>query len=281
MLARLACVALALAGCADDADPTPLDTQASEHVAAAVVSTAELARLVQPLEASPDLMTTPDAPTQIAAADTAFRALVANPGLCLTITTTSSTIRAVFRNCLVALVFRLNGELNASVVVANNTVESTVSTLGLTLSSTAGSSTLAGTFVLRQPIPTGSAPVEFEGDVEFSNSAGGELTLLLAAQWTVTRVGERSCVDLTGGAELSGNILGELSPISLAGDGVRVCRNECPSAGHVELSYGRGELLVWDYDGTDTTTVIGPRGKTLDVALSCGLRDNGEGGGSD
>ena len=270
---RAACILLVvLVAACPASDDTKDDTRAAAQVASAFDSTGELARLVQPLEASPDLTTTPDAPTQVNAARTAFRALVANPNLCTTIVTTANSIDVTFRNCIVALVFRLDGSLHADVQVDATAVTTTVATPGLTLASADFSQSVAGNFVLRQPFNQQAMPVELDGAMQFANSMGKDLALSLSSQWTVTRMDAKTCVDFTGGAEMSGSTLGELGPISLAGDSIKSCRDECPTSGHVELSYGAGNLLVWNYNGSKTTTVSGPHGKTVVIELTCGKK---------
>jgi hypothetical protein len=270
---RLLVLAATLVACGGD-DTTAEDTKASQQVAGAFDSVGELARLVQPLEASPNLMMTPDSQTQVNAADLAFKNLVGNDTGCMTIVKSMTTIDVTFRNCPIALIFRLNGSLHAGVVVAAGSVTTDVSTPTLTLSGPGGSRSVSGAFTLVQPIGI-NMPVEFGGGVMFSASTGETLGLSVDAQWFVNRIGTKTCVNFTGGAELTGNVLGELAPISLAGEEIKACRDECPTDGHVELSYGAGNVLVWDYIGGNQATVHGPNGNTITVTLPCNQKLDG------
>jgi hypothetical protein len=275
--ARIAWVAVALAGCGETA-PTTDDAQASERVAGAFDSSSELARLVVPLQASSDLagMTESAARTQhITNASMAFKNLVANPA-CVRITTDSATFLDVaFDRCRIAIIFTLDGSLHAGVAIEApggmpSAVVTSVTSPGLTFKGPLHGITLSGDFELRHPIPPGSAPVQLTGELGFVNDTGDELTLSTSAEWVVAN----NCVTFAGGAQLTGNVLAELGPIALSGEQIQSCRNQCPSAGHVELSYGRGTLLAWTYTGAKTAQVIGLHGKTIEVALPCG-------GGSD
>ena len=277
LASRLA-LALALAACNDgdgaDAEDAADDVIAAGNVAAALDSGSELSRLVVPLEASPDLGGLgPDVARalKVANAIVAFRALATNP-LCMKVSTDNATFLDVtFDRCRIGLLFTLDGSLRAGVAIETagglpSRLAVSVAIPSLALSGPAMSRRLSGEFVLRQAIPPQGAPVEFEGDLRFATETGGEVALALGAEWTVAN----NCVTFTGGAQLSGGLLGPVGPIALSGEDVRGCRNQCPTAGSVELSYGRGNLLAWTYTGESTVTVTGPRGKRVEVSLACG-----------
>lgn len=250
------------------------DALAAGNVAAALDAGSELSRLVVPLEASADLGgLTADAARirKIQNAITAFRALATNP-LCVRVATDTLTFLDVtFDQCRVALVFTLDGSIHAGIAVEvagglPSALVTSVTVGSLVLTGPLRTRQLAGAFELRQAIPPAAAPVELSGDLRFVNDAGAELALSLGAAWTVAN----SCVTFTGGAQLTGDLPGAVGSIALSGEGVQSCRDQCPTAGSVELSYGRGTLLAWTYTGASTVEVEGPRGKRALVPLACG-----------
>ena len=269
-----AALALALAACTDGGgDSAEDDAAAAGNVAAALDSGGELSRLVVPLQASSDLGVLGPAAARarkVQSAITAFRGLVANP-LCVTVVTDTLTFLDVtFDGCRVGLVFTLDGSLRAGVAIeATGGVPSglvvAVTIPSLTLVGPRRTRRLAGELELRQAILPQGAPVEVDGDLRFAIDGGAELLLSLGAEWTVAT----DCVTLTGGAQLSGDGLGALGPIALSGERFQSCREQCPTAGSVELSYGLGSVLEWTYTGGSTVTVIGPRGKRVTVPLAC------------
>jgi hypothetical protein len=273
-LPLLLALALALPACSGGDDGESDDALAAGDVAAALDSGSELSRLVVPLEASADLGgLLPDAARarKIQNAILAFRALVASP-LCVRVATDSVTFLDVtFDRCRIGLLFTLDGSLHAGVAIEvtgglPSALVVSVNVPSLALAGPLRSRQLSGAFELRQAISPLATPVELSGDLRFVNDAGAELALSLGAEWTVVN----SCVTFTGGAQLSGDLPGALGPIALSGERVQSCRDQCPTAGSVELSYGRGTLLAWTYTGASTVEVRGPRGKRVEVPLACG-----------
>jgi hypothetical protein len=277
-LAAALALACALPACAggdgDDGDSDGEgDARAVGQVAAALDAGGELSRLFVPLEASADLgLLGPDVARarKVQNAITAFRALVANP-TCLGIVTDGATfLDLTFDACRIALVLTLDGALHAGVAIESaggtpTAVIVSVSTPGLALAGPLRTRRLAGELELRHPIRQLGAPVELDGDLQLSADDNPPVTASIGAAWTVTG----DCVKITAGAQLAGELLGPIGPIALSGDGVQRCRDECPTAGSVELSYGRGKLLAWTYTGAGTAIVIGPRGKRVEVPLAC------------
>jgi hypothetical protein len=272
-LALALALVCALAACDEEAEDGD-DALAAATVAAALDAGGELSRLVVPLEASADLgLLDPIAARarKIGNAINAFRALAGNPG-CVTVTSDNLTyLEVAFDQCRIAFVLTLDGSLRASVAIETSGVTPVGLTVALAiprleLTGPAWSRRLSGAVELRQRIPPVGAPVELDGELRLAADGGPELALSLGAMWTV--IGD--CVAFTGGAALSGEQLGELGPIALSGEDVRGCRNACPTSGSVELSYGRGALLAWTYTGASTVSVLGPRGKRIQVPLACG-----------
>lgn len=269
--------ALALFACSDD-DGDGDGALATDSVAAALDASSELSRLIVPLEASPDLGgLVPDVARalKIQNAISSFRALVANPACVKVATDNLTSLDVTFDRCRIALVLALDGSLHAGIAIeaagglASRLVVS-VTIPSLVLAGPLRSRRLSGALELRQAIPPLGAPVELSGELGFEVDGGAERRLAFGAESAVTG----TCVSFTGGGQLSGEMLGELGPIALSGQKIRGCRDQCPTAGSVELSYGRGTLLSWTYTGADTASVIGPRGKRVEVPLGCG----GEGG---
>jgi hypothetical protein len=276
-LALALALAAALLGCTDGDDDEDQDgvdhAFAASQVAGALDAGGELSRLVVPLEASADLgLLGPDAARarKVQNAINAFRALVLNSSCVSVVTDNLTYLDVKFDRCRIALVFTLDGTLRASVAIETSGVTPVGIAVSikpnLTLTSPVRTRFLAGEVALRQRITAFGAPVEFEGDLRFSPDGGPELAMSLDAAWQVNG----DCVTLTSGAQLSSERLGELGPIALSAEGFKACRNQCPTAGSIELSYGRGALLAWTYTGASTVTVRAPRGKRVEVPLACG-----------
>lgn len=98
---------------------------------------------------------------------------------------------------------------------------------------------------------------------------------LTSASW---RVDADDCVTVDIGARLSleerpGEGLDALDErigdVVVSGRGLRRCPGRCPAAGRVELSFGAGQVLAWEHDGSGTILVQGPRGRELEAELPC------------
>lgn len=257
-----------------DGDASGGDALAVRQVAAALDAGGVLSRLVVPLEASADLaLLGPDVARvrKIQNAITAFRALATDP-TCMRVETDGATyLDLTFDACRIASVLTLDGALRASVAIeaAGGTptgVAVSMRVPRLVLTGPLRSRQLSGELTLRQQIAPPGAPVELDGELQYAVDGDALVTASIGAAWKVTG----DCVSITAGAQLSGERLGALGPIALSGEDIQRCRDECPTAGSVELSYGRGKLLAWTYTGADTAIVIGPRGRRAEVSLACG-----------
>ncbi len=91
-------------------------------------------------------------------------------------------------------------------------------------------------------------------------------------------IGDDDCVEVDIGARLSlearegaePDALDErIGDVVLTGRGLRRCPRTCPERGRVELSFGAGQVLAWEHDGSDTIVVEGPRGRRLEAELPC------------
>lgn len=50
---------------------------------------------------------------------------------------------------------------------------------------------------------------------------------------------------------------------------LRRCPAKCPTAGHVQLAFGRGHVLAWEYDDDRTVDVTAPGGRHFETELAC------------
>lgn len=256
-------------GSADEAD----DTLATEQVSAAVVNSADLARLVQPLDGSDALATLGDAELvrqKIEDAIDAYQRALIRPDCMSVDTDFSSFVELVFDDCQTLFV-DLDGSLRAELSIDRTAIPAR---LEFELS-TAPLDRLAVATRQREVIYTdssfttrfavlGAAPVEFFGDLTITE---GNKTLEVSADasWTVTN----STVTLSAGAQVSGSATGELGTISASVENLVRDPEQCPASGDVQVSYGAGVFLQWSYTGDDSVTVLGPQGKQLDVPLDC------------
>lgn len=274
---RFTCLALALAlaACDGEGGGATDDAVAAGSVAETLESGGELTRLILPLQASAELVGQAPAAAlalQLLRAQEAFTRQ--NPA-CVTATIGAASLDVRFDGCRVPplplpALFTADGSLHAELsieapggVASRMVVAVTIPGIEVTGLRTRR---LSGAFELRQAISATGAPLELEGELGLVRADGAELALYLGAELEPAAAG---CVIFTGGAKVSGEPLGPLGPIALSGDAVHRCRNECPTSGSVELSYGMGKLLAWTYTGGDTALVTGPRGKRLEVLLPC------------
>lgn len=274
-LSVAALAAFALGACTDES----VDQLAAGQVAETLDSNNELSRILAPLEASPDLVGLGPATAltlQLLRAKDAF--VQQNPG-CVTVAVTGAAMDISFDGCRIpplpfAAQFTADGSLRAELSIeaaGGLAVRLVVSVTipGIDLTGPFRTRRIEGSISISQVISLAREPTQLDGDVALELDDGTHLGMELSLAYRADVLG---CVDLTGGARLTGDALGEAAPISLSGEGVRRCRNQCPMRGDVELSYGRGELLAWTYTGQETATVTGPRGKRFELPLPCAVR---------
>jgi len=95
---------------------------------------------------------------------------------------------------------------------------------------------------------------------------------LSTASWAVD---DDKCITLDFGARLTPqqreDELDELiGDVVIAARGVRHCPLSCADEGEVQLTFGTGQVLGWSYEGESSIVVQGPRGREVEVSLSCG-----------
>ncbi|MCY0988010.1 hypothetical protein OV203_12810 [Nannocystis sp. ILAH1] len=118
----------------------------------------------------------------------------------------------------------------------------------------------AATSVLRIPTTPGE-PRSYTAEVELTDKLDRELHL--RHELTFTR--KDGCVDAELGAEF---MVDELA-ISVAATAVEICGNKCPRAGEVQIAWGNGQALAWEYTGDAEVIVRGPRGREFVLPLEC------------
>lgn len=130
----------------------------------------------------------------------------------------------------------------------------------------------AGPAILRAPVDP-AEPLRWDTQPGFvlETRLGLRFEALTRARWTVD---EDDCVELELGSRLAleerDDALDEqIGDVVVSVRGLRRCPERCPEAGRVELSFAAGAVLAWEHDGSDTVTVQGPRGRSLEARLPC------------
>lgn len=133
---------------------------------------------------------------------------------------------------------------------------------------------LSGPLVLRDPIePDG--PMTWDTADGFAlENAWGVFDTRSHASWSIDAEG---CMDFELQTRLTQlerdeSIDLEIGEIVVQADDVHRCPAVCPARGRLRLSYGRGDLLEWDYaerDDDDEVDVIAPRGHQFRHRLAC------------
>jgi hypothetical protein len=124
---------------------------------------------------------------------------------------------------------------------------------------------MEGEWSLYDPLAPG-LPTEWDSRYAVRNHLEHSLALRSRASWLV----EGLCVTLDVDADFQVTQREDLRTIAASARDVRQCLGACPSAGEVQIAYGRGKILTWAYTGMDTALVTGPRGRRFEVALPCG-----------
>lgn len=124
---------------------------------------------------------------------------------------------------------------------------------------------MQGRISLYDPLAPGMATT-WESEYSVRNHLERGLSLRSRASWLVQGL----CVTLDVDADFQVQRRTDLETVAASARGVMQCLGECPRAGVVQLAYGAGKILGWEYTGTDTAVVTGPRGRSFEIALSCG-----------
>jgi len=138
-----------------------------------------------------------------------------------------------------------------------------------------GVSRFLGPITLRDTVDE-QAPMTWETAAGFSVQAadGERFGARSTASWTLDK--DTNCLDIDVDARLElpeleteeyGPI--ELGEIVLSASAVHFCPTHCPTRGGIEMSFGRGAILSWAYDGSDEVEVTGPMGRSFKAPLPC------------
>lgn len=118
----------------------------------------------------------------------------------------------------------------------------------------------AATSTLRIPSTPGE-PRSYTAEVELTDKQDRELHLRHELAWTR----KNGCVH----AELGAEFMVDALAISVGAQAVEICGNQCPRAGEVQIAWGNGQALAWEYDGADEVIVRGPHGREFVLPLEC------------
>lgn len=271
----IAGVCALVAACGDGVDEAgPEDEAAALRVAGAQDSNHEVAETTRPLAGTDGLtlaLTNPELATQKLRAAAGLWALRPCVTIEPPILAINELVDVTFTNCRGFLgLARIDGTMHIELAVVGAGVERAFSydiDSDITITTLRGTREISGGFSLDQFIDADAdRSVVYAGNLSYTDLDGSTLSYDAEAQWEVTG----DCInDLSGGAVLTGDRLGDLDPISLSGDGIDRCSDACPTTGSVQLSYGLGTYLTWQYTGADTVLVEGPYGKQVDVTLPC------------
>ena len=222
---------------------------------------------------------------------------------CLESETDDSTfIRVVFNQCPAGL-FRLleiNGELRATLEVEEApcprgtcvvAVTFIISSEGLRFSSRYGPQFVAytGEWSLYDPVDPGLTTT-WKSRYRTGDHQGRRRELNSQASWMVGNIADSQCLTMEWHADFVATDESEggedsMSPEEATArrvyvkvrDLTRCADQACPIAGRVQLSFGRGEVRRWDYDGIGTVLVTGPRGRQFPVTLPCATEEDNSG----
>ncbi len=118
--------------------------------------------------------------------------------------------------------------------------------------------------VLRLP-DLDSEPRTYFAQIELTDADGRTSQLRHELTW----LRDMGCVTAELGAELK--IDGR--DISVGARAVEVCGDECPRAGRVQIAWGTGRVLAWEYHGEPAIAVYGPGGHEFVVDDVCDAVD--------
>ncbi len=278
-------VAVALASGCDGAgeEPDEIALAVAERTADAVAAKTKLALVGQVFDVARGLEgldAVTIAPLLIEELRRSLQPLVAQGCVPTLETDDRSYLRAVFDGCNVRFV-RLDGDLRMELSFETAPCDTGECVTAAVWSTDdfdlafgprwEGRPELSGPLQVRAPVDR-AAPMGWTTTEDFTVSNRlGSFTMQSRARWSFDAAG---CVDMDLFARLErideqdtrrrrqiGTMVTEVA-------GLRRCPRACPEAGHVQLSFGQGRLLAWDY-GDDEVEVVGPRGIRFLQAVTC------------
>ncbi len=271
-IAIIAAGLIAAAGCGDDDDG---DAQLiASRTAANMQSTGDLARVTEHFRGAEDLALLPVGTAAPRAIDDVVQRLRTVVTLfdCVVAETDNLTfVELTFDACglnapaIPVLDGLVRAELSFETAACGALECPTATVFEVSTSSlTVGPATVSGTWILRDSLAP-DTPLEVTGDFVLERDG---VAAAISSQGTAVSGGGCVDVELDAVAMLMDD-RAALSPVVVAAKGFRRCAQACPSSGEVSVSYGLGDVIAWSYDGSGTTTVVGPRGVEFDIELPC------------
>ncbi|MBL4684036.1 MAG: hypothetical protein JKY37_05565 [Nannocystaceae bacterium] len=139
-----------------------------------------------------------------------------------------------------------------------------------------GTSHFTGPVALRDSIVDPDEPMTWETKSGFSLEAahGEKFETRSTASWKVDS--ETNCMDISLDARLEAPETGDeparmvdVGEIVISATDVHYCLTHCPTKGRIEMAFGLGSILSWQYDGSDEVVVTGPGGREFVADLPC------------
>jgi hypothetical protein len=280
-------VAMALAATACDEPDDETDAIAIERTGATLQVAPGLARLAGGYAPNLDVEGIPDDELQVLAVQQAETRL----GLLLALTACegtiesdgATTVRAIFSSCPL-YGWRLSGDITGTVSVDTPPCDDGVdcppriATWRLDIGSymidrlVLEDIEVSGAIeVSRELVPGGALRWATE-DLLVDGIAGRTITSTSQATLAFSGTDDQ-CLTIDASARFSvqaedatDEAIGE---VVLSARGVQTCQGRCPREGRVDLAFGAGRVLRFDYEGDARVRVIGPRGRSLHVSLPC------------
>jgi hypothetical protein len=280
---------LGLVGCdpAEDGDDLAVVDAVATRSADAVSAKANLARLAAVFAGEPELATLTEAEARARAVDLLALRLrgleLADCDPTVVADPVSGTLGADLSDCRVGLL-RMDGELQASVAIERSpcaggmcpsAVVWTLQTFDLEIGAGLFRPRLRGSVTLRDPVDPALPASWSTGDDFVIENRLGTFRTQSTASWTFD--GDRCIVGMQLEARLDrvspadggdSRIDRAVGTIVVSAQGVDRCPAKCPTAGEVQLAFGRGRVLAWTYDG-DELDVIAPGGEHFAASLDC------------
>lgn len=281
---------LALVGCDpgdDDGDDLALVDVVATRSADAVSAKANLARLGEVFAGEAALATMTEAEARARAVELLelrLRGLeLADCDPVVVADPVAGTIEAELADCRVGLL-RMDGELQATVAIelspcaggsCPSAIAWTLQPLDLEIGAGLFRPRLRGTVTLHDPVDPTLPTSWSTGDDFVLENRLGTFATRSTASWRIDA--ERCVVGMQLEARLDRipaddaretRIDREAGTIVVSAQGVDRCPARCPTAGEVQLAFGRGRVLAWTYAG-DELDVIAPGGAHFAASLDC------------
>jgi hypothetical protein len=280
VLAAALVAALATAGCVEPQDDDDVAVDETSHALAASL---DFVGISNSFEGAAALATLPVALARPRILLDVRTALLASANLtCVSVETlddgTTASVTVTYDDCPAGRLrlIELDGSLTAALQLETapcaagecpTAVRFTLETEYLRTGARFGTrfTEMQGRWQLYDPVAPG-LPTRWESEYQVRNHLERSLSMRSTASWLVAE----GCVTLDLDADFTVEQRADLHTVAASARGLTQCQDECPSAGTVQVAYGLGQILSWEYTGMNTAVVTGPRGKSFEVALPCG-----------